>query len=146
MPGSCFFFSGHITVTDPVSFSFRVAGWEVLMRFSATLQQLSGNSVKCFSWEFLVALKANSNQHYSWHPVGPRKCLHSQCETKDHGLFASQGVHRLWELSNHIILLTQTSVNLFTDLTQFTRPWHSLSLYYAPNNIQFVSYSIMRAL
>lgn len=37
---------------------FRVAGGG-LMRFFVS------NSLKCFSWEFLVAFKANSNQHYS---------------------------------------------------------------------------------
>lgn len=92
---------------------FRVAGGG-LMRFFVS------NSLKCFSWEFLVAFKAKSNQHYSWHPVWPYKCLHSSRQRITVSLVL-RGVHRLWELSNHIILLTETSVNLFTDLTQFTK-------------------------
>lgn len=49
-----------------VRFSWRIL--QVLMRFAHRLTEM-------FSWEFLVAFEANSNQHYTWHPIWPYKCL-----------------------------------------------------------------------
>ena len=88
----------------------------------------SAFQIETYSWRFLVAIEANSNQRYTWTSNLTLQMSGTQSQTKDHGIISvtaarlvSLRVRRLWELSNLIFLLTQPTVNHFTDLTHFTK-------------------------
>lgn len=118
-----FFLKATLLLTDPVGFSF------------FELQEV-------VSWGFSSLTRWSVFHGSFWWPsrlIQTNTIPDIQCDPTDVYIVSLRqritvslvlrGVHRLWELSNHIILLTETSVNLFTDMTQFTKG-HSFPFLY----------------